>query len=45
VVRTFFGGNASEAITALVDTSRGKLSGEELDGLADLIDKARKEGR
>ena len=45
LVRTFFGGNASEAITALVDTSRSKLSDDELDQLSALIDKARKEGK
>jgi predicted transcriptional regulator len=45
LVRTFFGGNAGDAITALVDTSRAKLSDEELDRIARLIERAKKEGR
>jgi len=45
VVRTFFGGSVEQAIAALVDSSRTKLSREELDRLAPLIDDARKEGR
>jgi predicted transcriptional regulator len=45
VVRTFFGGSVEQAVAALVDSSRAKLSRTELDRLADLIDKAKKEGR
>jgi predicted transcriptional regulator len=45
VVRTFFGGSVEEAIATLVDTSRAKLSPDELDRLSDLIEKAKKEGR
>jgi predicted transcriptional regulator len=45
LVRTFFGGNPSDAITALVDTNRSKLSDDELDNLAELIARAKKEGR
>jgi predicted transcriptional regulator len=45
VVRTFFDGSVEQAVAALVDPSRAKLSREELGRLARLIDKARKEGR
>jgi predicted transcriptional regulator len=45
VVRTFFDGSVEQAVAALVDSSRAKLSRAELDRLADLIDKAKKEGR
>jgi predicted transcriptional regulator len=45
LVRTFFGGSVEQAVTALVDTSRGKLSREELDRIAQVIERAKKEGR
>ena len=45
VVRTFFGGSVEQAIATLVDTSRSKLSPDELDRLSDLIEKAKREGR
>jgi predicted transcriptional regulator len=45
VVRTFFGGSVEQAIATLVDSSRAKLSPEELDRLMELIEKAKKEGR
>ena len=45
VVRTFFDGSVEQAVATLVDSSRAKLSREELDRIADLIDKAKKEGR
>jgi predicted transcriptional regulator len=45
VVRTFFGGSVEQAIATLVDSSRAKLSPEELERLSDLIEKAKKEGR
>lgn len=45
VVRTFFDGSVEQAVATLVDSSRTKLSRTELDRLADLIDKAKKEGR
>jgi predicted transcriptional regulator len=44
VVRTFFDGSVEEAVAALVEP-RSKLKKEELDRLAKLIDRARKEGR
>ena len=43
LVRTFFDGSAAQAAAALIDQS--KLSEEEFDRLAALIEKARKEGR
>jgi len=45
VVRTFFGGSVEQAMATLVDSSKGRLSDEELAGIAALIEKARKEGR
>ena len=45
VVRTFFGGSVEQAVAALVDGSKPRLSQEELDRIAELIDRARKEGR
>lgn len=43
LVRTFFDGSAAQAAAALIDQSR--LTDEEFDRLAALIDKARKDGR
>lgn len=45
VVRTFFGGSATEAVAALLDMSDGKISKAELDDIAGLIRRAKKEGR
>ena len=45
LVTTFFDGSAEQAMAALIDTQAPKLSKEELDRLAKLIDRARKEGR
>ena len=45
VVDTFFGGSIGDAIAALVDTGKGKLSKDDLRRLEDLIDTAKKEGR
>jgi len=45
LVQTFFGGSTEQAVAALIDESRSKLSGAELDRLAELIAAARKEGR
>ena len=44
VVRTFFDGSATEAVAALLNDG-AKLSHEDLDRLAAMIDKAREEGR
>lgn len=45
LVQTFFGGSPEEAVAALIDESRARLTRAELDRLAALIDAARKEGR
>jgi len=45
VVKTFFAGSVEETVAALVESPRTKLSREELDRLAALIDRAKKEGR
>ena len=45
MIDTFFDGSAEEAAMALLDLSDGKLSGEQLDRLSQLIDKAREEER
>jgi predicted transcriptional regulator len=45
VVQTFFEGSTEQAVSALLDYSSSKLSDEELDRLAQLIEQARKEGR
>ena len=43
VVRTFFDGSAEQAVAALLDDRSAELSEEELDRLARLIERARKE--
>jgi predicted transcriptional regulator len=45
VVRTFFAGSIEQAVATLVESSKSKLSREELDRLAEVIDRAKKEGR
>ena len=45
VVKTFFAGSVEEAVAALVESPRTRLSRDELDRLSDLIDRAKKEGR
>jgi BlaI family penicillinase repressor len=45
LVRTFFAGSVEEAVVALVDSSKSKLSREELDRIADHVARAKKEGR
>ena len=45
VVKTFFGNSIEQAVSALVTAEDGKLSREELDRLARVIEQARKEGR
>jgi len=42
---TFFNGSAEQALAALLDVSRSGPDSQELDRLAKLIEKARKEGR
>ena len=47
VVRTFFGGSPAEAMAALLGAQHGKVSDEELERLAGLVERARRsrEGR
>jgi predicted transcriptional regulator len=45
LLKTFFDGSPEAAVEALLDVSSSKLSEEELDRLAGLIEKARSEGR
>jgi len=45
VVRTFFGGSPMQAVSALLDSSYGRLSNAELDELSVLIEAARRKGR
>jgi predicted transcriptional regulator len=45
VVRTFFAGSVEQAVAALVDSPKSKLSPDELDRIADHIARAKKEGR
>lgn len=45
VVRTFFDGSVEQAVATLVESSRKKLTHDELERLGDLIQKAKREGR
>ena len=45
LLQTFFEGSTERAISALLDASSSKLSEEEFDRLAALIENARKEGK
>jgi predicted transcriptional regulator len=45
LMQTFFDDSAEQAVAALLDISRSKLSNAELDKLSALIEQARKEGR
>ncbi len=45
LLETFFDGSPEKAVVALLDASAPDLSREELDRIARLIEKARKEGR
>jgi len=45
VVQTFFGGSIEQTVATLLSTPESKLSQVELDRIADLIEKAKKEGR
>jgi predicted transcriptional regulator len=42
---TFFGGSLEKAVAAYMSDAQTKVSPEELDGLRNLIDQARKKGR
>jgi predicted transcriptional regulator len=45
MLQTFFDDSTEQAVAALIDMSRTKMTGDELDRLSQLIEKARKEGR
>ncbi len=45
LVDTFFAGSVEDAVATLVEASKPKLSRQELDRIAGLIAKAKKEGR
>jgi predicted transcriptional regulator len=45
VVQTFFAGSVEQTIASLVESSKSNLSREELDRLAAMIERAKKEGR
>jgi predicted transcriptional regulator len=45
LVETFFDGSVEDAVATLVESSKPKLSTQELDRIAALIAKAKKEGR
>jgi BlaI family transcriptional regulator, penicillinase repressor len=45
LLKTFFAGSAGDAVAAVLDLSGDRISPEELDRLARLIEDARKEGR
>jgi hypothetical protein len=45
LLQTFFDGRPEQAVAALLDASNPAPSDEQLDRLAELIKKARKEGR
>ncbi len=45
VLDTFFAGSPEQIVAALLDVSAEKLTPEELDRMADLIEKARREGK
>lgn len=45
VMDTFFSGSPERIVAALLDVSAAKLTGEELDRMAALIERARKEGK
>ena len=42
-LKTFYGGSVAEAVAGLLDAADAKLDSEDLDRLAELVDKARKE--
>ena len=45
VLETFFAGSPEQIVAALLDVSASRLTPEELDRMADLIEKAKQEGR
>lgn len=45
LVQTFFDGSTEQAVAAMLDMSRARMSDEELNRLSKMIEQARKEGR
>ena len=45
LLRTFFDGSAEQAVAALMDLKGPKMSDEELDRVAQLVEQAKREGR
>jgi len=45
LVSTFFGGSVEQTVLALVESSRSKLTSDELDRLALVVEQARKKGK
>ncbi|MGE0887343.1 MAG: BlaI/MecI/CopY family transcriptional regulator [Blastocatellales bacterium] len=45
MLETFFDGSTEQAVAALLNLSKSKMSEEELDRLSQMIESARKEGR
>src|ERR1051326_7257328 len=45
VLDTFFGGSPEQIVAALLDVSSTRLTADELDRMAELIEKARREGK
>src|SRR5689334_4105872 len=45
VLDTFFGGSPEQIVAALLDVSATRLTPDELDRMAELIEKARREGK
>ena len=45
LMQTFFNGSAEHVVAALLDVSSTRLSAEELDRMAQMIERARKEGK
>ena len=45
VVATFFGGSVEQAMLTLVESSRSKLSASELERLAEIVQRAKTEGK
>lgn len=45
IMKTFFGGSATDAVAAILDASSDKLTDDDLKHLERLIDKARKDGQ
>ncbi|HWA72075.1 MAG TPA: BlaI/MecI/CopY family transcriptional regulator [Polyangiaceae bacterium] len=45
VVATFFGGSVEQAMLTLVESSRAKLSADELERLSALVERAKAEGK